>query len=57
MSTARNWTILQEMNEQGDWPEVVWEHADAMADNSPVPAGRPVTVEESYRSALGCEGG
>ena len=56
MSTARNWTVLQEMNEEGDWPEVVWEYADAMADNSPVPAGRPVTVEESYRSALGCEG-
>jgi len=57
MSTARDWTVLHEMNDEGDWPEVVWEYADAMVDNSSVPAGRPMTVEEGYRSALGCEGG
>jgi len=57
MATARDWTILHDMNQEGDWPEVVWEYADAMADNSSVPAGRPMTVEEGYRSALGCEGG
>jgi DNA-directed RNA polymerase specialized sigma24 family protein len=57
MATARNWTILQDMNEEGDWPEAVWVYADEMVENSSVPAGRPLTVEESYRSALGCESG
>lgn len=57
MGTARDWTILHEMNDQGAWPEVVWTFADAMVDNSSVPAGRQMTVEEGYRSALGCEGG
>jgi hypothetical protein len=57
MSTARDWTVLHEMNDEGDWPEVLWTIADAMVDNSSIPAGRPMTVEEGYRSALGCEGG
>jgi hypothetical protein len=57
MTTARDWTVLHEMNDEGDWPEVLWAIADAMVDNSSIPAGRPMTVEEGYRSALGCEGG
>ena len=42
------------MNEEGDYPEVVWEFAAAMETNGTVPAGKPMTVEEAYASALGC---
>lgn len=54
MATATTWPVLQEMNEEGDYPEVVWELAAAMETNGTVPAGRPMTVEEAYTSALGC---
>ena len=42
---SRNWPILHEMNERGDYSEVVWEYADEVA------AGR---VPEGYRQGLGC---
>jgi hypothetical protein len=35
---------------------VLRQYAAAMAGNGLVPAGRPMTVEESYESALGCRG-
>ncbi|MGH3059400.1 MAG: hypothetical protein ACRDPP_14355 [Gaiellaceae bacterium] len=35
-------------------PEVLWELAAAMETSGPVPAGRPMTVEETYEAALGC---
>jgi hypothetical protein len=54
MSTSRTWPVLQEMNEEGDYPEVLWELAAAMETNAPVPAGKPMTVEEAYVAALGC---
>jgi hypothetical protein len=54
MSTSHRWSILDEMKEEGDYPEVLWGIADAMATNAPIAAGKPVTVEESYGSALGC---
>ena len=55
MATSHNWAIINEMNEAGDWPEVVWELADAMPDDATVSGGRPMTIAESYESALGCE--
>jgi len=54
MATSHDWKILREMQAQGDYPEVLWEYADAMAQNAPVPGGKPLTIEESYRQALGC---
>lgn len=54
MRTSFRWPILREMQAKGDYPEVLWEFADAMAHGGSVPAGRPMTVEEGYRSALGC---
>lgn len=54
MQTARRWPILQEMNADGDYPEVVWQYADAMAGRGVAAAGKPVTIAESYRAALGC---
>jgi hypothetical protein len=56
MATSRRWSILLEMQEDGHYPKVLWEYADAMAANAPLAAGKPVSVEESYRDALGCQG-
>ena len=56
LATAQRWPILLEMNAEGDYPEVLWQYADAVhGKGGDVPAGKPgVTVEESYRDALGC---
>ncbi len=45
LGTSRDWPILQEMNADGDYPEVVWEYADQVG------AGK---VPEGYREGLGC---
>jgi hypothetical protein len=31
MGTSREWPVLQEMNAEGDYPEVVWDYADTIA--------------------------
>ena len=54
LGTSRGWWILTEMDAQGDYPEVVWEYADAIAGDGTVIGGRVLTVEESYHQALGC---
>jgi hypothetical protein len=54
MQTSRRWPILREMQAVGDYPKVVWSFADAMAGEGSVPAGRPMSVAEGYRSAFGC---
>lgn len=46
MATSRDWAILQEMQPQGGWSDVVWEYADALAAGK-VPVG--------YRGGIGCE--
>jgi hypothetical protein len=56
MATSHDWAILVEMNAEGDYPEVVWELADAMATDAPVAGGRPMTIRESYSEGLGCAG-
>jgi hypothetical protein len=43
------------MNNEGGYPDVLWEYADALATDAPVSGGRPLTVEESYEAALGCD--
>jgi hypothetical protein len=45
LGTSRDWPILQDMNPQGDYPEVVWDYADQ------IDAGK---VPEGYREGLGC---
>ena len=55
MGAARHWPILKEMKDQGDWSEVLWEHADAMERDDTIVAGTGMTLEESYRNALGCD--
>jgi hypothetical protein len=42
---SKQWPILLEMDERGDYPDVVWDYADAVAAGS---------VPEGYRQGLGC---
>jgi hypothetical protein len=53
MASSHGWPILLEMDEEGDYPKVLWEIADSMAANRIV-MGKPFMVEEVYASALGC---
>lgn len=45
MATSHNWKVLNDMNAEGDYPEVLWEYADRIA------AG---LVPQGYRTGLGC---
>jgi hypothetical protein len=45
LQTSKHWPILLEMDERGDYAEVLWQYADE------VPAG---SVPEGYRQGLGC---
>ena len=42
------------MNEEGDYPEALWDLVDAMATDGVVMGGKPLTIEQSYAGALGC---
>lgn len=48
MGTSRQWPVLQQMNADGDYPEVVWDYSDDLA-NGQVPGG--------YEEGLGCTSG
>jgi hypothetical protein len=54
MGTARDWPVLHEMNDEGDYPEVLWRYADAMANGGQIEGGKSMSVEESAPDALGC---
>jgi len=55
LATSRQWPILLEMNAAGDYPEVVWQYADAVNGTSTVPGGKlGLTVDGAYKDALGC---
>lgn len=55
LSTSRGWSILQEMTDFGFYPEVLWEYVDAVNGDGTVTGGRELSVESSYRPALGCD--
>jgi hypothetical protein len=55
LATARQWPLLRELNPQGDYPEVLWEIADGVANGGALPRGG--TVESTYVDALGCDAG
>jgi hypothetical protein len=57
LSTSHDWRVLHDMRAEGEYPRVLWEYADAAATNAPIVAGKRLTIEESYRSALGCPAG
>ena len=56
LASSHSWPVLQQMNPDGDYPEVVWQYADAVAGDGTVVGGKRITVESSYRDALGCRG-
>jgi hypothetical protein len=54
MQGSRRWAILNEMNAAGDYPEVLWDFADAMKGNGRIMGGRGMAVEANYEEGLGC---
>lgn len=55
MASSRQWATLLSMDQEGDYPEAIWQYADAIAGTTPVPGGtNDLTVEDTYRTALGC---
>ncbi len=57
MRSARSWKILREMDAQGDYPEVVWEFADAVVNGTLVigKSSNPKAMStEDTKPALGC---
>jgi hypothetical protein len=54
MATSRDWGILHEMSMEGEFSNVVWEYADAIASDGTIVAGEVTTVEASYQRAFGC---
>ncbi|HJQ44588.1 MAG TPA: hypothetical protein VJ831_15970 [Jatrophihabitantaceae bacterium] len=53
MAGSHNWAILNEMNSDGDYPEVVWEIADAL-NGKPLTITKGVSLEDWSKPALGC---
>jgi hypothetical protein len=46
LGTSRTWKTLQQMNKDGDYPEVIWEFADRVHKREAV---------DEYQQALGCD--
>jgi hypothetical protein len=55
LSSSHRWAVLHEMNPDGDYPEVLWQLADAIRDGSSVPGGKQDPVRDMYKPALGCK--
>lgn len=56
LAGAKNWPILLEMDREGDYPEAIWELADAVAHDGINPAyGTDQIRTGAYRSLLGCD--
>jgi hypothetical protein len=55
LASSRDWPLLRRMDAEGDYPEVVWQYADAVNGKSAVPGGKlGLTVDGTYKDALGC---
>ena len=54
MATSRQWRVLRQMERDGGYSRAIREYADAIASDGTVVGGKVLTVEESYRNALGC---
>lgn len=46
MKSSHRWKVLNDMNAEGDWPEVFWQYSDQLA------AG---VFPKGYRSGIGCD--
>lgn len=55
MATSRTWPILLEMQADGDYPDVLWEYADDLAnDGFSAKSGRDTIRTGEYKGGLGC---
>ena len=54
LKTAGSWAVLKEMEREGKYGEVLRQYVDAIAADGKAVGGKPVSVEESYKDALGC---
>ena len=55
LATSREWPLLRQMDAEGDYPEVVWQYADAINGTGEVPGGmKGLSVEATYKDAFGC---
>ena len=65
MAGSHEWAVLEEMNADGDYPEMVWQFADAIANGGTLTDGTHLAAETptdgngatapAYRISLGCE--
>lgn len=55
MATSRTWPVLHEMNDEGDYPEVLWSYADQMTKGETTRAVKGGLAGGGYASALGCD--
>ena len=56
LASSRNWPVLLEMNAEGDYPEVVWQYADALNGKGDVPAAKlGLTVDGTSRTHSGAD--
>ncbi len=66
MSTSRDWAILQEMEDEGGWSQVIWEYAGEMrrddrqallgsSGTETIPNGNTYELRPSYASGIGCD--
>ncbi|MEV6348111.1 hypothetical protein [Actinoplanes sp. NPDC051851] len=46
LTSSHQWKVLNDMNAEGDWPEVFWELADKVADGD---------VPSTYKDWIGCK--
>ena len=55
LASSRSWPVLLAMNAEGDYPEVLWQLADAAATGRDAPAGKPgISAADVYEAGLGC---
>lgn len=55
LAGSRDWPLLRAMDAEGDYPEVVWQYADAINGKGTVPGGKlGLTVDGTYKDAFGC---
>jgi hypothetical protein len=55
LAGSRSWPLLRAMDAEGDYPEVVWQYADAINGKADVPGGKlGLSVDGTYKDAFGC---
>jgi hypothetical protein len=63
LSPAGDWANLHELDDEGAWPEVVWEYADSIVNDGVLPHEDDVKMGEGadsasasgWKAGLGCD--